>query len=175
MAADRLLRPVSIRAEAEDDVRAVHEVNTSAFGSPQEARLVDALRMAAQPLVSLVAEKDGAVVGHILFTPVTLADSSDLIMGLAPMAVMPDFQGSGIGSSLVRAGLERCKELGAGAAVVLGHPEYYPRFGFVPAARFDLRCEYDISPEAFMAVELRPGALRGVSGTVRYHTAFANV
>jgi putative acetyltransferase len=161
-----------IRAEAQADRAAVHEVNVSAFGRPEEARLVDALRMAARPFVSLVAEKDDAIVGHILFTPVTLMSFLGLIMGLAPMAVAPALQRSGIGSSLVRAGLDRCKELGAGAAVVLGHTKFYRRFGFVPAAHFSLDCEYDVPPEAFMAMELRPGALHGASGTVRYHREF---
>jgi putative acetyltransferase len=161
-----------IRAEAKADHGTVHEVNASAFGRPEEARLVDALRVAAQPLVSLVAEKDGAIVGHILFTPVTLTDFPGLIMGLAPMAVVPALQGSGIGSALVRAGLERCKGLGAGAAVVLGHTKFYPRFGFVPAAHFGLGCEYDVPRDAFMAMELRPGALHGAAGTVRYHREF---
>jgi putative acetyltransferase len=165
---------VLVRSEAEADRAAVYALNTAAFGSPQEARLVDVLRMNVQPFVSLVAEHDGAIVGHILFTPVTL-DSPELIMGLAPMAVLPACQRTGIGSELVRAGLDRCRQLGAGAAVVLGHPEYYPRFGFAPAARFGLCCEYDVPLEAFMAMELRPGALRGASGTVRYHAAFASL
>jgi putative acetyltransferase len=91
------------------------------------------------------------------------------------MAVGPARQRAGIGSALVRAGLERCKLLDAAAVVVLGHPAYYPRFGFVPAAAFGLACEYDVPAEAFMALELRPGALRGAAGTLRYHAAFAEV
>jgi putative acetyltransferase len=163
---------VSVRNETRADHRAIREVNTSAFGRPDEARLVDALRADAQPFVSLVAEDDGAVLGHIAFTPVTLVAHTARLMGLAPMAVLPRFQRSGIGGALIRAGLERCKALGAGAVVVLGHAEYYPKFGFVPARRFALCCEYDAPPEAFMAVELLPGALRGLSGTIRYHNAF---
>ena len=96
-------------------------------------------------------------------------------MGLAPMAVAPSHQHQGIGSALVRAGLERCKALGAGAVIVLGHPEYYPRLGFSPAVRFGIGCEYDAPQEAFMVVELQPGYLRGVSGTIQYHDAFKNV
>ena len=111
-----------------------------------------------------------------MFAPVSLANHPELIiMGLAPMAVVPDRQGAGIGSALVRAGLERCKGLGAAAAVVLGHPPFYPRFGFSPAARFGITCEYDVPQEAFMAIELRPGALREASGMVQYHAAFRNV
>jgi putative acetyltransferase len=163
---------VRIRPEAESDHTAIREVNNAAFGRPDEGRLVDALRGHAKPFVSLVAEKDDAVVGHIAFTPVALDGFDGLLIGLAPMAVVPAAQRSGMGSMLVRAGLERCTALGAVAVVVVGHPEYYPRFGFVPAGRFGLSSEYDVPPEAFMALELRPGALRGASGTVRYHDAF---
>jgi putative acetyltransferase len=164
---------VLIRSEKEEDVAAVHALNTAAFASAAEADLVDALRQQAHPVVSLVAEDNGSMVGHILFSPIALSGHPGLrIMGLAPMAVAPARQNQGIGSALVRAGLERCRELGFGAVVVLGHPRYYPRFGFCPAARFGLRCEYDAPDEAFMAVELQPRYLRGKSGTVRYHVAF---
>jgi putative acetyltransferase len=96
-------------------------------------------------------------------------------MGLAPMAVLPARQRQGIGSALVRDGLGRCRELGYEAVVVLGHPGYYPRFGFVPASRFGIGCEYDVPAEVFMALELVPGALRGKPGTIRYHPAFAEL
>lgn len=165
-----------IRAEREEDRAAVRAVNRSAFETATEANLVDALRAQAQPLVSLVAEQDGSIVGHILFSPVTLSGHSELwIMGLAPMAVVPEQQRQGIGSALVRAGLDECKRLGAGAVVVLGHAEYYPRLGFLPAARFGIRCEYDVPEEVFMALEIKPGFLQGVSGTISYHAAFGSV
>lgn len=154
----------------------MHAVNVSAFETPAEANLVDALREQAQPLVSLVAEDDGAIVGHILFSPVSLSGHPALrIMGLGPMAVAPEHQRKGTGSALVRAGLERCKQRGFGAVVVLGHPAYYPRFGFSSSARFGLGCEYDVPEEVFMVVELQPGFLRGASGKVMYHAAFSNV
>ena len=169
-------RPVLIRAERDTDRAAVDAVNAAAFPTPLEADLVDALRREARPLVSLVAERDGAVVGHILFSPVTHENSPDLrIMGLAPMAVAPDHQRSGIGSALVRAGLDECRQLGFAAVVVLGHPEYYPRFGFSPSVRWGIRSEYDVPDDVFMALELEPGALRGAAGTVRYHPAFSEV
>jgi len=97
------------------------------------------------------------------------------IMGLAPMAVAPANQNKGIGSALVRTGLERCKELGFGAVVVLGHPGYYPRFGFLPSARFGIGCEYEAPEEAFMVVALQPGCLRGKTGTIKYYAAFKNL
>ena len=162
-----------IRDETGRDQDAVRALNEAAFDSGAEARLVDMLREQAKPLVSLVAEQDGFVVGHILFSPVTLSGHDDLkIMGLAPMAVAPPHQRRGIGTSLVHAGLDRCRELGAGAVVVLGHPEFYPRFGFVPSTRFDVGSEYDVPEDVFMVTELKPGFFRGVSGTIRYHAAF---
>jgi len=144
-----------IRTEEERDRAAVYAVNAAAFETPLEAKLVDVLRQQAQPVVSLVAEDDQTVVGHILFTPVSLTGHPALnIMGLAPMAVAREHQRKGIGSALVRAGLERCKQLGSGAVVVLGHPEYYPRFGFSPSSRFGIGCEYEVPEEVFMVVEL---------------------
>ena len=165
-----------VRNEEEKDLGAVHTVNASAFESLAEANLVDALRKQAHPVVSLVAEDDQTIVGHIMFSPVLLSSHPGLkIMGLAPMAVTLEHRNKGIGSALVRAGLEQCKELGFGAVVVLGHPEYYPRFGFSPSTRFGIDCEYDAPKEAFMVVELQSGYLRGNSGTIKYHAAFKNV
>jgi putative acetyltransferase len=162
-----------IRAEEQRDWAAVHAVNVSAFETPAEANLVDALREQAQPLVSLIAEDNGAIVGHIMFSPVSLTGHPALkIMGLAPMAVAPQHQRGGVGSALVRAGLQQCKQLGFGAVVVLGHPAYYPRFGFSSSARFCIGCEYEVPEEVFMVVELEAGFLRGASGKVKYHAAF---
>lgn len=162
-----------IRAEQERDHAAVHALNAAAFETPAEADLVDRLRREARPLVSLVAEHEGTVVGHILFTPVELPGHPDLrLMALAPMAVAPAHQSRGIGSALVRDGLERCRHFGTDAVIVLGHPGYYPRFGFTPASRWDIRSPYDAPDEAFLALELRAGALEGRSGVVKYHRAF---
>ena len=137
---------------------------------------VDALRGQAQPFVSLIAEDNGAIVGHIMFSPVSLSGHPALkVMGLAPMAVAPEHQRKGIGSALVRAGLEQCQQLGLGAVVVLGHPTYYPRFGFSSSARFGIGCEYEVPEEVFMVVELQAGFLHGASGKIRYHAAFGDV
>jgi putative acetyltransferase len=162
---------VGVRPESPGDIGAIRAVNLAAFETSLEADLVDALRAQASPVVSLVAEQGGTIVGHILFSPVTLADHPEArIGGLAPMAVAPQTQRRGIGSALVRAGLDACAMFDA--VVVLGHADFYPRFGFVPASRFGLRCEYDVPDEVFMAHELRPGALAGKRGTIRYHPAF---
>jgi putative acetyltransferase len=165
-----------IRAEEERDRAAVRDIVASEFDTGAEADLVDALRDQAAPIVSLVAEEDGAVVGHALFTPVTLdGDSGAKLMGLAPLAVTPAQQGKGLGAALVREGFARCRELGYGAVVVLGHPEYYTRFGFSPAVKFGLRSEYAVPDDAFMALELEPGALAGKSGLVKFHAAFKDL
>lgn len=167
---------MQIRPEEEKDWAAVHALNAEAFESPVEAHLVDALRQQASPVVSLVAEQNQTIVGHIMFSPVSLIGHPNLrIMGLAPMAVAQAHQGKGFGSALVRAGLEQCRQLGFGAAVVLGHIGYYPRFGFVPSTRFGIGCEYEVPEEAFMAMELLPGYLQGMSGTVQYPAAFTGV
>ena len=168
----------TIRPETSADRGAVRAVNEHAFGRAAEADLVDALRRVADPVVSLVAEVEGQVVGHIVFSPVTIESipGSPPVMGLAPMAVHPDWQRQGIGVELVREGLQACQQLGTPAVVVLGHPSYYPRFGFTPAADFGLQSEYDDAPpEAFMALELQPGALDDAVGTVAYHPAFGDV
>lgn len=163
-----------IRNELSGDVPAVRALNLIAFPTEAEANLVDALRAEAQPLISLVASDGEAVVGHIMFTPTELSGSSSLnIMGLAPMAVAPDRQGHGIGSQLVSEGLERCKELGAGAVVVLGHPTYYPRFGFERASIKNIGCEYEVPDDVFMIVELVADYLPDTGGTIKYHAAFS--
>ena len=124
--------------------------------------------------MSLVAVRDDLIVGHILFTPVTIeSEGRELAaLGLAPMAVLPEQQRQGIGSLLVNVGLNRCRKEGLACVVVLGHPEYYPRFGFVPASHYGIKCEYDVPDEVFMAIELEDGALDGRSGTARYQPEF---
>ncbi|MGB2897276.1 MAG: N-acetyltransferase [Anaerolineales bacterium] len=165
-----------IRAEKENDRDAVFAVNVSAFETPSEAVLVDVLRKQAKQVVSLVAEDNGDIVGHIMFSPVVLSGYPDLnMMGLAPLAVAPEQQGKGTGSALVRAGLEQCRQLGVVAVVVLGHPAYYPRFGFSPSSRFGIDSEYEVPEDVFLALELEPEALMGKTGRVKFHAAFNNV
>ncbi len=162
-----------IRKEEDRDRTNIYELNKQAFGSTGEADLINRLRASASPIVSLVAESDGEVIGHIVFTPVKIDGFPELnLMGLAPMAVAPKVQKSGVGSALVHAGLRACRELETGAVVVLGHIDYYPKFGFRPAHQFNCSCEFDVPKEAFMIQELKPGYLQDASGIIRYHPEF---
>jgi putative acetyltransferase len=167
---------LGIRADWESDRQGIRRVNEAAFGQPAEADLVEALRAHSAVTVPLVAEVDGQIVGHILFAPVSIAEAMESlrIAGLAPMAVLPSHQRRRIGSLLVKHGLEYCRKAGVQAVVVLGHPEYYPRFGFRPSSAWGLRCEFDAPDEAFMALELIPNVLSGNAGVIRYHPAFKN-
>jgi len=165
-----------IRTAHSKDAAGIRAVNVSAFGTTAEADLVDTLCERAAPIISLVADDEGAIVGHILFTPVTLDTDRELkVMGLAPMAVATGRQRQGIGAALVQAGLDECWQLGAAAVAVLGHAEYYPRFGFAPASNFGLMSQYDVPDDVFMIVEGRRGALAGKHGLLRYHPAFAEL
>ena len=167
---------IQIRSETDLDKDAVFCINVAAFPSDAEARLVDSLRLSADPYVSLVAVENQEVVGHILFTPVSLKPFDILhLMGLAPMAVLPSHQRGGIGSELVKAGLQRCGALGVGAVAVLGHAEFYPRFGFRPSSQWGIKCEYDVPEEVFMLLELATDYLQNYQGTIRYNVAFAEI
>jgi len=160
-----------VREERPGDVEPVDGVLRRAFGGAGEADLVRALRGRVQPCLALVAEEDGEVAGHVLFTPVRVgADATALALG--PMAVDPPRQNRGLGSALVRTGLARCRAAGHDVVFVLGHTRFYPRLGFRPAAPVGLWWKRpDIGP-AFMVAELRAGALDGLEGEVRYDPAF---
>jgi putative acetyltransferase len=165
---------ISIRPEEPRDEDAVFDLNERAFGGPLEASLVDAVRGTSGSF-ALVAEDEGRVVGHALFTPVTIEgpDAAVRAAGLGPMAVLPERQRSGIGSRLAHAGLAACRDAGYEAVVVLGHPFFYPRLGFTRAEAYGLRYEVEVPAEAFMVIELRPGAFSGGGGVVSYHPKFS--
>lgn len=165
--------PRLIRLESDQDHDTVRTVNRLAFKQDAEARLVDALRASGFAPASLVAEINSQVVGHIMFSdlPIITPAGSVAALALAPMAVLPEFQRQGIGSALVRRGLEVCKEQGQPIVVVLGHPDFYPRFGFSAKLAEPLKSPYGGRP-SFMAVELVPGALEGVAGKVVYSPPF---
>jgi putative acetyltransferase len=174
------LPTIAIRAETPADIAAIYAVNQRAFvGRVAEPNLVNANRLSKDfiPELSLVAEENGRVVGHILFSPIYIQTDTRPIpaLSLAPMAVLPEYQNHGIGSALVRQGLEQCRRLGHAIVIVLGHSDYYPRFGFSAHAAKDLECPYGDAGAAWMAIELIPGALEGVHGRVIYPPAFGGV
>ena len=166
-----------VRPERPADEAAVRAVNVAAFGRPgtetDEADLVDAIRRNGNVIVSLVAEREGEVVGHALFSPLTITaedGSTWTHPALGPLAVLPEHQRRGVGSALMRAGIEACRDRGYGAVFLLGHVSYYPRFGFQPAR--PLGIVYDDGRDSFMVLELQPGALAGVSGRARFSPEF---
>ena len=170
---------ITIRPETTKDHAAIREVNALAFGREEEGRLVEALRRLPEfiPELSLVAIEAGQVVGHILFSPMVIETTDGAVpaLALAVLAVRPEFQNQGVGSELARRGLEECRSLGHKIVVVVGHPAYYPRFGFSPARARGLDAPFPVPDEAFLALELVPGALDGVVGMVRYPPPFEEV
>lgn len=168
--------PVTIRPALPADLPSIVNVNQQAFSSPGEARLVELLHERSKATVSLLAELDGQVVGHVLFSPIRFdPPQPDLkSVGLAPMAVLPAYQRQGIGSQLARAGIQACRAAGLQAIVVLGDPAYYGRFGFQRASDFGLGNEYQVQDE-FMVMELQVGALQGVHAIARYTPEFQEI
>ena len=166
---------LEIRRETASDHEAVSRVVTLAFGRENVARLVDALRDAGRVLLSLVAEDNGAIVGHIMFSRMTI-DSGPIThpaVCLSPLGVIPTRQGQGIGGRLIQAGLAELRDAGHGAVFLLGHPSYYPRFGFRPARDFGVH--YQDDRDAFMAIELYPGSLATASGAAHFAPEFDTV
>jgi len=164
-----------IREESQLDIPTVRALNIAAFGQETEADIVDAIRTDCADAVSLVALDGQEIVGHIFFSPVLIECENETVqaMGLGPMAVWPQQQRQGFGSLMVKAGIEAMRQLGCPLIVVLGHPDFYPRFGFRPASRLGLRCQWPGVPdEAFMTLVLDEQATTGVSGTVWYRQEF---
>ena len=165
---------IIIRTEREADFFAVYEINCKAFETNVEAVLVNKLRKSGIPLISLVSELNDKLVGHILFSQAHIVSKKSRIeiMALAPMAVLPEYQGKSIGSELVRQGLKLCIQNGFKAVAVLGHPEYYPRFGFKPSQNCNITCSYEVPDNIFMIMELKDGFLKNTDGQVEYHKLF---
>ena len=169
-----------VRRETADDHEAVYGIVSAAFGGADEADLVTRLRKLPE-VISLVAELDGSVVGHIMFSPVQLigkqGEQIDVaIAGLAPVAVNPSHQRAGVGKALINSGLKECRDAGYAACVLLGHPNYYPKFGFEPARpTFGIDSTYDVPDPVFMALELEKGSLKGKTGTIHYHPTFEGI
>lgn len=170
-------KQIQIRSELPQDHAQVQELVAQAFGQPDEAALVERLRTVPET-ISMVAELNASIVGHIMFSRVQLIDQNaqqDAIKltGLAPMAVSPTHQRRGIGKALIEAGIKHCQDAGYQACVLLGHPDYYPKFGFRPAlSNYGIQSTYKVPDEAFMAIELIPNGLRNKQGTIHYHKAF---
>ena len=164
---------IEIRKEKQSDSDAIYRLNMAAFDNGPEAALVDKLRASCEDYLSFVAVEDGVVVGHILFTPVTVEGCTTIGMGLAPMAVLPSHQRKGIGSQLVSHGLEFLRTIACPFVIVLGHPEYYPRFGFELGSKYRLVSQWEGVPDdAFMALIFDKAALPESGGTVRYMDEF---
>ncbi len=161
------------------DYAAIHEINRLGFGRESEANLIESLRKRADFIreLSLVVVKDRKVLGHILFSPIGIQTSKKILpaLALAPIAVHPEFQNCGIGSELVRQGLERCRKLGHKGVIVVGHPTYYSRFELTSARAKGLEAPFSAPDEAFMILELAPGVLRDVTGMVIYPPEFFDV
>lgn len=162
-----------IREEIATDIPAIRSVNQQAFGQDYEGRIVDALRANGAALLSLVATVDDQVVGHIMYSPATVGEISGA--GLGPMAVLPEYQRKGVGSRLIEAGTRKLMESGCPFVVVVGHPEFYPRFGFQPASNLGIRCEWNVPDNVFMVLVLDSLKMAGISGMTKYRDEFSTV
>jgi putative acetyltransferase len=167
----------TIRPETAGDISGIRKVVEAAFEQPAEARLIEALRAGDGLTLSLVAVVADELVGHIAFSPVSIGGSlvNPPVLALAPVAVSPGFQRHGIGIQLIESGLAAARELGTPAVIVLGHPGYYPRFGFRPASKYGITCPYPAPDEAFLAIELQSGGLRQFRGQVEYRPEFSSL
>jgi putative acetyltransferase len=169
---------IIIRQEIASDYEKVYEINKLAFQQESESKIIEQIRKGNNfiPELSLVAEVNSEIVGHILFSKIKIVgDSTFDSLALAPMAVIPEFQKRGIGSKLIRRGIEKAKELGFDSIIVLGHKDYYPKFGFQKASKWGIQCPFEAPEEAFMAIELTEKALDGKSGIVHYPDEFMEV
>jgi len=165
---------IEIREERPDDATAIREVNKRAFEQDQEGNIVDALRANGAISLSLVAAVNGRIVGHVMYSPITVGG---VITGaaLGPMAVVPEYQRQGIGTALVDAGNEKLQNDGCPFIIVLGHPNYYPRFGFRPASTYGIECEWAVPDDVFMVLVLDEAKMQGVSGLAKYRHEFSTV
>jgi predicted N-acetyltransferase YhbS len=165
----------TIRKEEVKDHKQIYEVNKLAFQQENESKLIEKIRKSENfiPELSIVAEIDNRIVGHILFSKIKIIGDSDYeSLALAPMAVIPEFQKRGIGSELIKKGIDKAKELGFDSIIVLGHKEYYPKFGFQRASKWNIKCPFEVPDDVFMAIELTEKAFEGKAGTVKYPDEF---
>jgi putative acetyltransferase len=164
-----------IRLEQPGDIDGIRDINEKAFGQSREANIVDNLRKNCEDVVSLVALEKKKIAGHVLFSPVIIEGRHGTVkgMGLAPMAVLPEFQRQGIGSQLVNAGIEHLRKIKCPFILVLGHPDYYPRFGFEQASRFGIKSQWEGIPDnVFMILWLDASMINRISGIAKYRREF---
>ena len=164
---------LEIREEHPSDVAFIRDLNKRAFEQEQEGNIVDALRSNGAALLSMVATLNGRVVGHIMYSPLVVGELTGAALG--PMAVLPEHQRQGIGTKLVEAGNRKLKDDGCPFIIVVGHPNYYPRFGFVPANTHGIECEWEVPTDAFMLLVLNQSKLQGVAGLAKYRHEFSSV
>jgi putative acetyltransferase len=165
---------VEVREESPGDVAPIRNVNKRAFGQDQEGNIVDALRSNGAARLSLVATLNGRVVGHIMYSPVS-ANGEVTGAALGPMAVLPEHQRQGIGSRLIETGNRKLQDAGCPFIVVVGHANYYPRFGFRPASTHGIKCEWEVPDDVFMLLVLDQAKMRAVSGLAKYRHEFSSV
>lgn len=172
---------ITIRQETEHDYRSTEQVvemafRTASHSNHAEQFLVARLRKsdAFVPELALVAELNGEIVGHVMFTKLVIRDgqTDHASLALAPVSVLPERQGQGIGSRMIRTGLEKARQMGFTSVIVLGHKDYYPRFGFRPASQLGIRAPFPVADASYMALELQHQGLQGVSGVVVYPKEF---
>jgi putative acetyltransferase len=172
-----MVETMRIREERPDDAEAIRAVNLAAFGRAQEGALVDALRRNGAIVLSLVALLDDTMSGHALYSPVSISCRGEEVIGagLGPMAVVPERQRQGIGGELICAGNGILRARGCPFIVVLGHPAYYPRFGFRPAGARGIRCQWDVPEDAFMVLPLDGSRMQGIAGLAEYRPEFSKL
>lgn len=169
---------MKIRQEQKSDHKKVYEINKMAFNQENESMLIEKIRAGDSfvPELSLVAELEGEIVGHILFSKIKMVGEAEYeSLALGPMAVVPKHQKQGIGGKLIINGLEIAKKLGFQSVIVVGHKDYYPRFGFEKASLWGIKCPFEVPDEAFMAIELVENSLKNKAGTVQYPKEFMEV
>lgn len=167
---------IKVRTEVAEDHNCITRVNDLAFEQDNESILITKLRDTNEfiPELSLVAEVNNEVVGHILFYPVPVVDgkTNHTSLSLAPMSVLPEYQNKGIGSELIKVGLEKARQLGYKNITVLGHPEYYPKFGFEKASKWNISAPFEYPDEALMAIELVENGMNNISGSLEFPAAY---
>jgi putative acetyltransferase len=164
-----------IRIEKEEDSKSIYEINERAFKQKDESELIERIRSSKNfvPELSLVAEEDGKIVGHIMFSKIKIIGEEEYeSLALAPMAVLPELQRQGIGGKLIKEGLNKAREIGFDSVIVLGHKDYYPRFGFERASKWNIKCPFQAPDETFMAIELNYESLANKPGMVEYPKEF---